>query len=114
MVKTAIAEAAALAAGPDGPAVITLDATLGLNTVAALAERLIAARGRSVQLDASLVHRLGAQGLQVLLSAEQAWAADGLAFEITAPSERFLTDWRLFGAPELSGSPSLTHLEMLP
>ena len=94
-------------------AVIALEATLALNTAASLAERLMAVRGRPVRLDASGVQRLGAQGLQVLLSAEQTWADDGAAFEIVAPSERFLSDWRQFAAPDLPGSPPLALSETL-
>jgi chemotaxis protein CheX len=99
---------------PLAPVVVALDATLALNTCAALAEQLNAARGHPLQLDASGVQRLGAQGLQVLLSAERTWAADHVAFEITAPSENFLADWRLFGAPEWVGSPSLALSEIAP
>ncbi len=94
-----------LVAESSEPAVVELDAVLALNAAAALAERLLAVRGRPVRLDASGVQRLGAQGLQVLLSAEQTWAGDANAFEIVAPSDRFLADWRLFGAPDQPGWP---------
>jgi chemotaxis protein CheX len=103
----------AAAAAPLAPVLIELDAVLALNAAAALADRLSAARGGPLRLDASAVQRLGAQGLQVLLSAEQTWCADGAPFEIIAPSDRFLADWRLFGAPELPGSPSLALTETL-
>jgi len=43
---------------------------------------LLALRGQPVLLDAQEVNRLGGLGLQVLLSAQATWQADGQRFDI--------------------------------
>jgi chemotaxis protein CheX len=60
----------------------------GLDTAgaAALARRLQEARGTSLTLDATGVERVGALGLQVLLSARLTWARDGQRLRIEGPS----------------------------
>jgi chemotaxis protein CheX len=70
-----------------------------------LVGRLRSLRGGSVVLDASDVDRVGALGLQVLLSAQKTWAADGASFEIHDPSIAFRGALALSGgAPLLSES----------
>ena len=50
-------------------------------------------------VDGSLVERLGALCLQVLISAQQTWARDGLSLIIDQASEAFAEQWNAFGAP---------------
>lgn len=71
-----------------GP-VIELSAHLDLTAAGPLAERLLAMRGEPVTLVASGVEKLGAQCLQVLLSAVATWKADMTALAISDPSAGF-------------------------
>ena len=50
---------------------------------------------------ASGVRRLGGQCLQVLLSAQATWAADGHAFDVVEPSPEFTESLALMGAADL-------------
>lgn len=70
-------------------AVIDLPAHLDLTAAGPLAERLLAARGEPIVLDAAHVEKLGAQCLQVLLSAVATWKADMTELDIAQPSEGF-------------------------
>jgi chemotaxis protein CheX len=96
------------------PAVVQLAAVLDLIAASALAAEILHYRGRPLQIDASQVQRLGGQCLQVLLSAEHTWRGDDAAFSIEGPSERFLADWRLFGAPHFTAHPAPVPTESLP
>ncbi|HVY35565.1 MAG TPA: STAS domain-containing protein [Caulobacteraceae bacterium] len=96
------------------PAAVQLSPVLDLTAAAALAAELLPYRGRPLSIDASQVQRLGGQCLQVLLSAEHTWQADGAAFAIADPSDRFLADWRLFGAPDFTADPSPVATEFQP
>jgi chemotaxis protein CheX len=92
------------------PAVVRLAEVLDLNAAAPLAEELMALRGRPLTLDAGEVQRLGAQCLQVLLSARGAWAQDGAAFAIASPSAEFADTLALLGAPlDASFPPAAEH-----
>ena len=62
-----------------------------------LCERLLSARGKAISIDASQVRRVGAQSLQVLISAARTWQMDGHAFEITEPSSELLDTIALAG-----------------
>ena len=86
-------------AHPLPPAVLRLSQVLDLNAATPLANELLALRGQAVELDASDVERLGAQCLQVLLSARATWAADGAAFALVSPSSEFSSTLALLGAP---------------
>ena len=81
-------------------AALELPPLLDITAAGPLAAQLLDLRGRDLAIDAAHVQRLGGQCLQVLLSAEHTWRADGANFAIEAASDRFLADWRLFGAPE--------------
>ena len=61
--------------------------------------RILALRGRDVEVDASAVERVGAQCLQVLLSARATWDADGAAFAVVQASDEFTSTLALLGAP---------------
>jgi chemotaxis protein CheX len=78
---------------------VRLGSVLDLNAAAPLAAELLAARGRDLEIDASAVERLGAQCLQVLLSARATWEADGAGFAVVGPSPEFSLVLDLLGAP---------------
>lgn len=80
-------------------AVVRLAGVLDLNAAAPLARQLMEVRGRNVRVDASGVTRMGAQCLQVLLSARATWEDDGVAFALDAPSDEFAAVLALLGAP---------------
>jgi chemotaxis protein CheX len=82
-----------------------LPAILDLNAAGPLAARLLALRGAAVMLDASQVSRLGGLCLQVLLSAQATWAADGVTLDVTDRSQAFDDALALFGAGRLDGAP---------
>jgi chemotaxis protein CheX len=82
-----------------GPANVRLGQVLDLTAAAPLAAELLAHRGRDVEVDATAVSRMGAQCLQVLLSARTTWREDGAAFAIVTPSEEFAAVLELLGAP---------------
>jgi chemotaxis protein CheX len=68
---------------------MTLPAGLDTAGAGAIAAQLAAARGKPLTLDASAVERVGALGLQVLLSARLTWAQDGGKLKIERPSAAF-------------------------
>lgn len=80
-------------------AAVVLPAVLDIQQAGPLREQLLALRGQSVVVDGSLVERLGALCLQVLISAQQTWARDGLSLVIDQASEAFAEQWNAFGAP---------------
>ncbi|MCR5877629.1 STAS domain-containing protein [Phenylobacterium sp. J367] len=82
-----------------GPASLELAPVLDLKAATPLAQALLALRGRDVTVNAAAVERLGAQCLQVLLSARNTWTEDGAQFAVTEPSETFVETLALLGAP---------------
>lgn len=64
-----------------------------------LSEEIRAAHGKALKLHAGEVELLGAGALQLLVSAQRQWAADGVAFTVEAPSEAFSDGLRLLGYP---------------
>jgi chemotaxis protein CheX len=81
---------------------MTLPSELDIKAAAPLAAELIAARGADIALNASQVERVGAQCLQVLLSAAATWSADGMEFSIDEPSPAFVDAIGIAGL-DLSG-----------
>ena len=69
--------------------VLPLPKVLDRKAARKLATDLLAAKGNPVTLDASHVERVGAQCLQVMLSAHRTWMVDDLAFEIVKPTPLF-------------------------
>jgi chemotaxis protein CheX len=65
---------------------VTLPAELDIKAAAPLANGLIARRGNSIVIDGSQVERVGAQCLQVLLSAAATWRADGVELDLVEMS----------------------------
>lgn len=81
---------------------LTLGDSLEMTAAGPLHKELLGRRGRPVTLDASQVRRIGGQCLQVLLSAQATWAADGAAFQIVDPSPEFSDGLALMGASQLA------------
>lgn len=75
--------------GRAAPGSVTLPAELDIKAAAPLVAELLAARGRDVTINASQVERVGAQCLQVLLSAASTWGADGNELALAEPSPAF-------------------------
>ena len=78
---------------------VQLPAVLDIQQAAPLREQLLGLRGQPVIVDGSAVERLGALCLQVLISAQQTWARDGLSLVIDRASDAFADQWNAFGAP---------------
>lgn len=94
------------------PETVTLVDSLDMTAAKPLAKSLLAVRGKPVALDAANVRRIGGQCLQVLLSAQATWAADGQPFEIVQPTPEFAEGLALMGAAHLcpaEGVPSLVQ-----
>jgi len=82
-------------------AALALPAVLDIQAAEPLRVQLLGARGRSLTLDASSVERLGGLCLQVLLSAQRTWAAEGHDLVVDPASEAFNDQWNAFGAPAM-------------
>lgn len=74
-----------------------LPAVLDSQAAAVLLATMRALRGRDVQLDGSNVRRLGALCLQIILAANNAWAADGFRLTCDEISPDFIAGLKLFG-----------------
>jgi chemotaxis protein CheX len=72
---------------------------LDIRAASPLAGELINARGRNVTIDASNVQKLGAQCVQVLLSARSTWTTDGYSLVVADASEPFLDALSTLGIP---------------
>lgn len=83
--------------GCPGP-MLLLPEVLDFRAAAPLAAELTAHRGQDVTVDASRVRRLGAQCLQVLLSARTCWEHEGAQFSVVATSGGFADGLALLGA----------------
>lgn len=87
---------------------MTLPSELDIKAAIPLAADLLALRGKDVAIDASQIERVGAQCLQVLLSAAATWDADGAELTLNAPSVTFTDAIRLAGL-DLSDFSSRNH-----
>jgi chemotaxis protein CheX len=76
---------------------LRLPEILDLTRAGPLAESFRALRGRDLAVDASRVQRVGAQCVQVIMSAVSTWRADGVALCITDPSPEFQATFSLLG-----------------
>ena len=79
------------------PKQMTLPDALGSAAARPLAEQLIALRGAPLTVCAGSVRKMGAQCVQVLLSAAVTWRADGFSLGIENPSPEFEEALRLLG-----------------
>jgi chemotaxis protein CheX len=84
---------------------LQLEPVLDLSAAERLHERLMELRGRTLDIDASAVERLGGLTLQVLMSAQKTWAADGCTIRFGAVSPAFDHAWALFAAPPFTLEP---------
>ena len=78
--------------------VLRLPDVLDLRAAGPLSAELLALSGSNVEVDASHVHKLGGQCLQVLLSARACWQGAGLRFRVIGPSQGFTESLALLGA----------------
>jgi len=76
---------------------LELPAILDLKAAAPLATAILALRGHELAIDGSCVQRLGAQCLQVLLSAAATWRSDEVSLSFTNLSAEFLEGLELLG-----------------
>jgi chemotaxis protein CheX len=76
---------------------LRLPEVLNLTYAGPLAESLLPMRGAEVALDAAEVQRVGAQCVQVIMSAIATWKADDVAFCIADPSREFRDALSLLG-----------------
>ena len=92
------AAAAPPAAVPPAAAVaLSLPASLDLPAARPLAAALLKRRGQPITIDASAVSQIGAQCVQVLLSAKRTWEADGVSLSIVNCAARMVEDLKLIG-----------------
>lgn len=75
---------------PGETGILRLPRELDIKAASPLAAELLGQRGNQLTIDASLVERVGAQCLQVLLSAAATWQSDGLDLELAEPSPAFV------------------------
>jgi chemotaxis protein CheX len=76
---------------------LQLPEVLDLPAAGPLARTLVESRGANVVIDASSVQRVGAQCMQVLLSAASAWTSDGLSLAIVNRSQGFAEGLQILG-----------------
>jgi chemotaxis protein CheX len=90
---------APVAAAPRGEAedVLRLPVSLDLPAARPLAAALLERRGKPITIDASAVGQIGAQCVQVLLSAKRTWEADGVSLSIVNCAARVIEDLKLIG-----------------
>jgi chemotaxis protein CheX len=80
---------------PEGA--LRLPECLDLPAATPLARALLERRGKPIVLDGSSVQQLGAQCVQVLLSAKRTWGADGIPLSIVNCAPRMIEDLQLLG-----------------
>ena len=93
------------------PQNILMGDSLEMTAAGPLHKELLGRRGHPVTLDASPVRRIGGQCLQVLLSAQATWSADGAAFQIIDPSPEFADGLALMGASHLAPAAALSSVQ---
>jgi chemotaxis protein CheX len=99
MPVTAPTPVSAVASAPRGAAegILSLPASLDLPAARPLAAALLERRGQPTTIDASAVGQIGAQCVQVLLSAKRTWEADGVSLSIVNCALRMIEDLKLIG-----------------
>lgn len=91
------APAAAPEAAPVAADAVRLPEFLDLAAATPLAKTLLERRGQPIVIDGSAVHQLGAQCVQVLLSAKRTWNADGVPLSIVNCAPRMIEDLQFLG-----------------
>jgi chemotaxis protein CheX len=89
---------------------LPLAEVLDLKAASALATDLLALRGADVALDGSAVQRLGAQCLQVIMSARATWDKEGASLQIVNPSRDLIEGLELLGADPVRYCAKEAHL----
>ena len=84
------------------PQILKLPSVLDLNAASRLHEQVLALKGKDIAVDASDVIRVGAQCIQILLSAARSWQADSLAFAVSQTSDAFENTLQLLGISDES------------
>ncbi|NBB15046.1 STAS domain-containing protein [Caulobacter sp. SLTY] len=79
----------------------TLPPVIDPASVGALRTDLLALRGEDLIVEGDAVQRIGGLGLQVLISAQRTWAADGHTLSLNQPSPSLIEMLRLTGAAQL-------------
>lgn len=77
--------------------ILKLPEILDLNAAGRLHEQMLAHRGGNISIDASEVSRIGAQCVQVLLSAAQSWRSERQQFRVDQASDAFVKTLQLLG-----------------
>lgn len=77
--------------------ILKLPQVLDLNAAGRLHEEVLAHRGADIDIDASEVARVGAQCIQVLLSAAISWRAEDRCFKVGKASDAFTKTLELLG-----------------
>lgn len=77
--------------------ILKLPPVLDLNAASRLHEQVLALKESNVSVDASDVTRVGAQCMQVLLSAAQSWRVLDMRFSVTRSSDAFTKALQLLG-----------------
>jgi chemotaxis protein CheX len=93
----AVAAPAAAPAAAETDEALRLPECLDLLAAKPLARALLERRGKPIVLDGSSVRQLGAQCVQVLLSAKRTWSVDGVALSIVNCTPRMIGDLQLLG-----------------
>jgi len=78
---------------------VRLPEILDIRAASPLATELLHARGNPLTIDASDVAKVGAQCVQVLLSAHATWAADGISLNVVHPTDILLEALETLGIP---------------
>ncbi|MBW3097396.1 STAS domain-containing protein [Pseudohoeflea coraliihabitans] len=86
----------------EGPHILKLPAILDLNAASRLHEQVLALQDKDVAIDASEVSRVGAQCVQVLLSAAASWRAADRQFTVKHSSEIFAKTLTVLGVTDES------------
>jgi chemotaxis protein CheX len=86
-----------MASGMTGSVRLVLEPNLDIKAASPLARQLLAVRGQDVTIDASEVKKLGAQCLQVLLSAFTTWHADIAHIDVENESDAFVQGLAILG-----------------
>jgi len=92
--------AAPVTTGTERPAAgspLRLPAFLDLPAARPLAQALLERRGQPIVIDGSAVQQLGAQCVQVLLSAKRTWSADQASLSLINCAPRMIEDLHLLG-----------------
>lgn len=89
--------AADLGAQDKAETAMQLPEFLDLPAAAPLVKSLLARRGNPIVIDGSAVQQVGAQCVQVLLSAKRTWDADGVPLSIVNCAPRMIEDLELLG-----------------